>query len=289
MKAIDLKNYVDEYLNNIAKLNGVTNLDRYYNNTDLLLPEINRLENNSIQQVFAQFILHTQNGTMINSIVDFIRNYDFLRKVTCDFKPQDFLDKFNYSNEYDRKKSVSRIVEALRYNENNNPNGLKWKTDKSQKKDSIIIRFSDSLIDGAVYLSKFQNKKDVIEDFNKHYDTVENLITYAKNNFKHGFSVALCCDFLKELSSVFVLPKPDVHIMDVMAKFKGYDFKYYKKNESRAYECIRDFIEIVNQIKNQDSSMTVYKLDRQIWLCCTGNFFLDIKFDIKDTFLKKIN
>jgi hypothetical protein len=41
-------------------------------------------------------------------------------------------------------------------------------------------------------------------------------------------------------------------------------------------------------MKQQDSSMTVYKLDRQIWLCCTGDFFLDVKFNIKDTFLRNI-
>lgn len=71
MNEIQLKNYVEDYLNNIASLNGVKNLDRYFSNTDLSLPEINQLKNNSIQQVFAQFILHTQNGTMISSIVNF--------------------------------------------------------------------------------------------------------------------------------------------------------------------------------------------------------------------------
>lgn len=288
MNEIQLKNYVEDYLNNIASLNGVKNLDRYFSNTDLSLPEINQLKNNSIQQVFAQFILHTQNGTMISSIVNFRKNYGFLKTFTCNFDPQAFLICFGYSNENDRNKSVNKIVGELRYDELTNPNGLKWKTDKSKNKDTIIKRFANSLIDGAVYLKKFKSKNDVINDFNNHYQSIDELIKYTESNFKNGFSVALCCDFLKELSPVFDIPKPDVHIMDVVAEFKGRNTSYYKKSKSKAIECIKDFISIVDQIKKQDPSMTVYKFDRQIWLCCTGNFFLDSKFNIKETFLRKI-
>lgn len=287
MNEIELKNYVEIYLNNIARLNGVTNIERYYSNTDLKLIEINQLEENSVQQVFAQFILHAQNATMISSIVNFTRNYEFLKNVTCQFNPQNFLNKFNFSNESDRENSVNGIVEALRYSETN-LNGLKWNTDKSKNKDAIIKRFANSLIDGAFYLKKFHNKEEVIHDLRRHYDFIENLIKYAKNNFKHGFSVALCCDFLKELSPDFDLPKPDRHIMDFVAKINKHDFNYYKKNESRAFECINDFKKIVDKIRKQDASMTVYKFDRQIWLCCTGDFFLDYKFDIKETFLRNI-
>ncbi len=288
MTEIEFKDYIDNYLNSIAKLNGITNLNRYYENTDLQMPEINQLQQDSIQQVFAQFILHCQNGTLISNIVNFKDNYNFLKELTCQFNPKDFLNKFHFIDNTNRDSSVSEIVNALRYDEITNPNGLKWNSNKSKKKDAIVTRFSNSLIDGAIYFSKFKNKDEVITDLKKEYSSDEKLIKYAKGKFKHGFSVALCCDFLKELSSDFDLPKPDVHIMDVMAKFKGYELDYYKGTDTKAYKCISDFKKVVEEIKKQDPPMTVYKLDRQIWLCCTGNFFLDNKFGIKDRFLKQI-
>ena len=289
MKAIEFKKYIEEYLGSVARLHGIKNLERYYENTDLLISEINQLENNSIQQTFAQFILHAQNARYINNIVKFTENYEFLKEITRQFSPKDFLNRFEYESENDREESVNSIVEALRYDENTNPNGLRWNNREGNRRDIIVKRFANSLIDGAVYLENFQDKQAVIEDLKIHYDSVRNLISYTEGEFRHGFSVALCCDFLKELSPTFDLPKPDVHIMETLAKYMGHNRNYYKNSQNRAYECINDFLKLVEKIKEIDPHMTAYKLDRQIWLCCTGIFFLDTTFNIKRSFLNGIN
>lgn len=152
----------------------------------------------------------------------------------------------------------------------------------------IIERFINSMIDGAIYLKQFRDRQSVIDDLNKHYENTKELIKYTKSKFRHGFSIALCCDFLKELSPTFNLPKPDVHIMEILAIYNKHDRDYYKKNNSRAFECIDDFIKLVNEIKKSDKTMTAYKLDRQIWLCCTGNFFLDNRLSLKELFIDGI-
>ncbi len=265
MTVIEFKKYVDQYVKKLAKQNNVLNLQKYYSQTDLLLPEINKLQKDSIEQTFAQFILHAQNATLISNIVCFRKNYDFIKEITCNFSPQRFLNKFEFKNKDDREKSKGLIVEQLRYDKTNNPNGLKWATSKSKNKDTIAKRFANTLIDGALYLKDFQSKQEVIKDFHNNFSVPKNLIKYTKKKFKHGFSVALCCDFLKELSPFFDLPKPDIHLMETMAKYMNYEPNYYKKSDKRAFECINDFMNLLNEIKKYDSNMTAYKLDRQMF------------------------
>lgn len=270
MNAKEFAEYVEEYLKNLAKKNGIENLEKYYSQSDYQFKEINELS--GINQVFAQFVLHAQNATILCNIVKFFENYKFLYDITKGFSPKDFLKEINFKNESDRDKCVQNIVEKLRYNPESNSAGLKWST-KSKK--PLIKRFANSLIDGAVYFIRFNEKQEVINDLEKHYDSFDSLSEYFINDIiKHGFSDALCCDFLKELDSTFDLPKPDVHIMKTLAKYNGYDYDYHKKTPA---EYVNDFLNIVKEIKCEQPSMTAYKLDRQIWLCCTGNFFLDEK------------
>lgn len=288
MNAKKFAEYVKEYLENLAEKNGIENLERYYSQSDYQFKEINELS--GINQVFAQFVLHAQNATILCNIVKFFDNYKFLYDITKGFSPKEFLNEINFKNESDRDKCVLSIVEKLKYNPVSNSAGLKWST-KSKK--PLIKRFANSLIDGAVYFIQFNEKQEVINDLEKHYDSFETLSEYFIDKIiKHGFSNALCCDFLKELDSTFDLPKPDVHIMETLAKYNGYNLDYYK---NRPVKCVNDFLCIVKEIKDEQTSMTAYKLDRQIWLCCTGNFFLDEKtFSkrkscFKEEFLRAIN
>ena len=67
------------------------------------------------------------------------------------------------------------------------------------------------------------------------------MIKYVLSKFKHGFSAVLFANFLKEISPEFDFPKPDVHLMETLAKFKNYNVDYYKKNNETSYKCIKDF------------------------------------------------
>lgn len=90
MDEIEFKDYIETYLNKIAKKSGVSDLDKYYTSSDLKIDEIKSLRSGSIEQVYAQFIFHAQNATIINNVVKFLKNFNAIKKVTCDFNPKNF-------------------------------------------------------------------------------------------------------------------------------------------------------------------------------------------------------
>ena len=104
-----------------------------------------------------------------------------------------------------------------------------------------------------------------------------------------GLGPALVRDFLKECGCVW-LAKPDVHAIEIFKRLKIID-----KNKATAYygsvkgadqftEKIFNFARNLraNSVKNH-SSITPYKLDKLVWLLCTGNFYLhEKKTDIHD-------
>jgi len=292
MKPVDFYNCVNQQTLDLAKLYGISNseLERYYHLTDYQMPEIVRFK--GVDQAFAQYAFHAQNGQRISQIIKFKDKVDFLSKKLADFKPKLFLKRFSFKGEKDRTKSVDAIIDSLRYDKEKNPEGLKWSVDKSKSPDVLISRYANALIDGAIYFSKFKSKKGIIDDFKKHFanKNTRRLIDYLRSLFRHGFSVALCCDFLKELDDCFDLGKPDVHLKHVMAVYLGRDRDYYTGYVGKKdFECLTDFLALVEKIKKHDKNLTAYKLDRQIWLCCTGNFFLHKSDDIKESFIKKIS
>lgn len=303
--AIEFYNTTRAFLLRKAAANRVENLDRYYRLTDTLLPWYQNFEGDEISRCFAQLAFHAQNATMISNIVKFEEKFDFLYEACCHFNPTGFVDRYcpNGSSFDDQ---ISSIVEVLRYNEQNNPNGLRWDSSKSKEenKDSIAKRYAKALINGAKYLKNFHSKQELINDLVCHrtpsvyrrvVDINKDLIKYfmEKMGSGSGFSIALTCDFLKELDECFdFLAKPDVHIMDVMATYLRKPSKeYYYYTEAKARECLRDFQALVVDINlelPEAERITVYQLDRMIWLICSGNFFLDNTGLSKKNYLEAI-
>ncbi len=280
MDEIELYLTLKERLAIVAKYKNITKkeLNKYFKLTDYQNENICSFKKDSIEQVYAQFALHAQNATMINNIVKFDYNFKFLKSIFCDFRPKVFLDEYFVGNE--REKVVLELINKLRFSKNN-PNGLKWKTSKSIEPDKLIRRFVEAMIDGALFF-KDKTKKELLSVFREKYDiSYKELIKYFMKNIKHGFSIALTCDFFKEFDTYFNIPKPDVHIKDVISKFK---VKTYK-NKNWEYKCIDDFIDIVSVLNNQGIKIDSYKLDKMIWLCCTSNFYLD---DSKNKSSKKV-
>ena len=276
---------MEERLKIVAKYKNISDkeVNKYFKLTDYQLKSISSFKKDSIEQVFAQFSLHAQNATMIKNIVNFEKNFDFLKSVFCDFNPTLFLHIYNVKN--NREKAALNLVEKLRYSENENPSGLKWKKDKSVKPDTLIRRYVEAMIDGAIFFEN-KSKKELLLRFKELYDKgYKYLIEYFMENIKHGFSIALTCDFFKELDTYFDIPKPDIHLKAVIGKFKG---KIYK-NKDWEYRCIEDFLGIVLSLNSQGIKINCYKLDKMIWLCCTSDFYLDEKVNNKNILLKKIN
>lgn len=294
MDAIEFYRITKETLEEIARENHIKNLSDYYELTDFKTGLFDGYKELSL--VFAQMAFHAQNATMISNIVRFSENLDFLDKTTLHFNPKRFNSKYNSGN---REKDISRLVELFRYDEKNNPNGLRWDSTKSENKDGIIRRYSNTLLDRAEFLSRYRNRQKLLEDLQIHYiddndnKDIQKLIKFfnGNSNKKNGFSVALTCDFLKEFDKAFNdLAKPDVHIKDTLAVIYGREKGYYN-SEKREYVCISEMQSLVKDINKhleKKNRITVYQLDRMIWLVCTQNFFLSKKPTKKD-YLKKLS
>ena len=284
MTAIEFYRLTEETLNNLAKAYDIEDLEKYYQLTDIeSLKETRYNELDEIGQIFAQIAFHGQNAQRIDKIVDFKNNFEFIDKVTENFNPKKFLDKYENIENIENKQKA--IVEELR-------KGLKWNSKNSNKRpDSFAKRFAGILLCAAEYLKTFATREDVVEDLMKNYTNFTSLIDYFTDRMNVGFSVPLSCDFLKEFDDRFVLPKPDVHLKDTMAKYLK---KRYKDTKKDNYQCIKDTIDVVNEInaelkKEGKQEMTVYQFDRMIYLVCSQNFFLDDKTKgIKKVYLDKI-
>ena len=301
--SIDFYNKTENFLERKATANGVSHLEKYYKVTDTKLGWYQTFKGSEIAICFAQLAFHAQNATMISNIVKFQEKFEFLFDVCCGFEPSTFLSKYCPSSRT-TEEQISTIVEALRYSEETNPNGLVWDTSKSEKKDSMAKRYAKALINGAKYLSQFRTKHELLKDLKdqntlykrgKKTDNNRNLIYYFMNQMGEGsgFSVALTCDYLKELDVTFNnLAKPDIHIMDVMAAFKHLPDNHYYNGKANALKCLSDFQDLVKDINKElpaDKQITVYQLDRMIWLICSGNFFLDTVGLEKQDYINEIS
>lgn len=81
-----------------------------------------------------------------------------------------------------------------------------------------------------------------------------------------GVGFALACDFLKELGYVNY-PKPDVHILNVLS-----ETGMANNDQIGAFECIAKISDVCQK---DDPSATAYKIDKILWLICSGNYYLD--------------
>ncbi len=285
MTPYDFYRITESFLESLAKEKGIQNIHRYYELTDFSAGSVLN-EFSGTAQVFAQMAFHAQNATMISNIVRFERNIEFLSRALCSFNPESFLKTYECD---DRNTSVDIIVEALRC-------GLKWDSSKSREKnkDSIANRYANTLLDCANFVNEFSDKEAFLNNLISHYQNNDyiRLIKYFRSKVTHGFSVALTCDFLKEFDLVFNdLPKPDVHIKDTLCTLLGHEDRYYER-EKKEYECIADMRRITSDINKalpQNKQITVYKLDRMIWLICSGKFFLDNTSDAKSKYLQAIS
>lgn len=294
-KAYEFYMLTNNTLTDMAEKRGIKKLNDYYELTDFNTCTeygqlLNGLGKNTVARVFVQMAFHAQNATLISKIVNFEKNIPFLKRVLCGFDPKKFLSEY---------REAESVVEVLRY-DGDKQEGLKWNDHKNkrERKDSLITGYAQALIDCANYLKNFKDAEAVRVDLESHYVRsnnkmdYENLIEYFHGIIPHRFSIALTCDFLKEFDTKFSdLCKPDIHVKDTLCALLGKKNGYYFTLK-REYECIgqmQELVKLINEKLPKEEKITVYKLDRMIWLICSGNFFLHNTKSIKDTYLTNIN
>lgn len=298
-------------LEDLAKRNGVKDLNRYYELTDFdtstaygqLIADLEK-KGKKANRVFAQMAFHAQNRYLLSNIINFEQNTERLKMALCEFDPDEFL-----SNYRDHKEE---LIKALRPDGQDNAEGSGQNKEKNSEngKRNLISEYADTLISCAEYIKGLsdKHKDDIVDDLFECYtekcagnirEFIECFMDKDKKDKKarKGFGVALTCDFLKELDVRFnFLCKPDGHIKDVMNALLHRDRdvdgnKNYYRTQAREYECIeemRDLVEKINAGLNENEKITVYKLDRMIWLTCSGNFYLDTARSDKKKYLKAV-
>lgn len=272
----------------LEKMAPGIDLKRYYNLVDYLPDTDNNGQITKgkvgLSQVFYLMVGHSQNATMIANVIKFNEKFDFLDTVFCGFDPVKVCAKYQVNEIVQGDDSrIIKLVDDLRQ-------GLVWNRNKSTSRpDSLAKRFASAALNGAFFLSKFKDKDELLDTLYAHYagKDFKQFMKYFRANNPTGFSIALTCDFLKELDCRFNdLAKPDVHIIDTLSALDQDNKKYL--NEKGAYACIDRMREIVSIINHEiKENITVYQLDRMIWLVCTGNFFLDTTY--KPEYLKIVS
>ena len=81
-----------------------------------------------------------------------------------------------------------------------------------------------------------------------------------------GIGFALACDTLKELGYLSY-PKPDVHLIEV--------FSQIGLSNEHPISVFETIVEMAYVCKDIDPESSPYKLDKIIWLICSGKFYLD--------------
>ena len=215
-------------------------LDRYF--------ESEHTDINSLNEVYEQFLFSAQNYQSMPNVIKFTQRKEEIKSMlfNYDFKQ---ISELNPKDLYQQFRSAFNVNSA-----DNNFNS--W------------LKFSKSAITSAKFMSEFKNVEDFKTfvqqfDYNVHTRMALPLLIAHKI---HGFQFALSCDCLKELGFTNYC-KPDVHIIDVLEQ-TGISTK----------DPINVFESITKMAK--DCNTTPYKIDKIMWLICSGNFYLN---DIKIT------
>ena len=115
--------------------------------------------------------------------------------------------------------------------------------------------------------AKFVNQFESIEAFQSFVDEYQNnvltraLLPSLIANQIRGIGFALACNALKELGNLKYV-KPDVHLMDICEELH------------LAKRTPLDVFDVITKIADE-SNVEPYKVDKVLWLICSGNFYKD--------------
>lgn len=234
-----------EELGKEAGLNS-KQLEKYY------APESRR---KSMESVFKQFIFAAQNSSRRANIIkagDEGKNEEEIKRILHEYD----VKRVAALNESDL---LEQFREAFTSEEGNFPE-YTWRI------------WTCAVIDSARFLSTFDGGAksfySAIDDLQKHDLNSLGVIEFVASNIRNmGF--ALVCDAIKELG-YDCYPKPDQHIKDVCS-----EIGLCGKGNYKVFKTIRDIAESCGE--------TPYKVDKMIWLICTGDFYKDSPEGSKDS------
>ena len=237
-KSITIYNLAYEYLLNILP-DGLkeSDLDKYFVG-DSRNPE-------SLKDIFIRLITSAQNYQSMPKVINFKERKETIGRI---------LDDYDYVK-------IAQMPTDNLYD-------MFWVTFNFKNKSRSYNRWrkwSNAVIDSAKFVSEFTDIVDFkhfikLFDYNVH--TRIALPLYISTKIK-GIGFALACDALKELGYL-EYPKPDVHII-----------RLFNELELSSKKPISVFEAVVKMA--EDNKVTPYRVDKLLWLICSGRFYKDDK------------
>lgn len=236
-------NYLIDILPN--KLNA-DKLQKYFSG--------DRRDFSSLADVYEQLIYSAQNYQRMPNVIKFTERKEKIKSILCEYD----LTKITTYN-------IEDLYQVFRKEFN--------VTSEDSKRNSWH-KWSKSIIDAAKFMSDFENISDFktfVNQFDYNLPSRMALPLLISTKIS-GIGFALACDFLKELGYVNY-PKPDVHLIDVFNRLG-----LSERNPVSVFEAI---VKMSDDCKEIDKSITPYKIDKIIWLICSGNFYHDEIMNVK--------
>ena len=210
----------------------------------------------SLSDVYEQIIHSAQNYQRMPNVIKFKERHDKILEILYN---------------YDFKKIKAYETDELYY---------KFRTAFDvTSKDSIHNswrKWSKSIISAAKFMSEFNGVDDfrAFVDLFKYNLPTRMALPLLMQTKINGMGFTLACDCLKELGYLDY-PKPDVHLIDVFVSLG-----LSQKDPIDVFEAI---VRMSDDCKEIDKQITPYKIDKIIWLICSGRFYLD---DIRIWYVK---
>lgn len=261
---IELYNELYCNLVSLASVTGLSELDiqKYF------VPE----GNTSSKSILFRLCSSLQNSGMMRNSIKFndkdTTNQNIIGKVLFNF------DTVKAATMYSDWQSIYNEMLAVGIVDN----GIK------EKKETNWEKYCSGIYDGLQFLYANNGESTIraLTEARKLTDIELTKITAISNNI-HGLGFALTCDWLKECGCTW-LAKPDVHINGVVKHMQG---KENMKDED-VLKLMYTWSVAVRE-SDTDPYATAYKIDKIIWLLCTGDFYLDDRKTGREAIYRKID
>lgn len=215
----------------------------------------------SSQSILFHFCSSLQNSGMMRNSIKFNDSKTPYNRAVID----KILFGFDAKTAYAKYPEWRDIYNAL-LNEGIVDNGI------GEKKETNWEKYCKGLHDGLHYLTA-ENGETEIRQLSAVTQLTDKEISKINVISKkiHGLGFALTCDWLKECGCAW-LGKPDVHINGVLKHLKSTD-------TIKDADVLKELFTWAESVKSSgvDHDATAYKIDKIIWLLCTGEFYLDEK------------
>lgn len=197
----------------------------------------------SLKDIFIRLIASAQNYQRMPNVIKFWERSEEVGELLNGFDPE-------YAKDLDPEKLYRQFRK-------------KFGVTSADTKQNSWRKWSKSVVDAGTFVSEFEDGEDFdhfVGLFSYNTPTRMALPLLISKKIS-GIGFALACDFLKELGYVDY-PKPDVHMIDICASLGL---------------CGREQPEVFETIvcAADAGGVTPYRLDKTLWLICSGTFYLD--------------